>query len=117
MSANKNVWILDDDIHLAEAVKIILEEEGYSVSIFCNSTKLYRKLREEKPDIILVDILLGSENGLEICYQIKNNYKVPVVLVSSNTFSQVTIDNSQADSYIQKPFDISTLVYTVDALT
>ncbi len=109
----KGVWVVEDDPSIKEAIKIILEEEGYEIVTFENGKGIEDLLKSDPPNLILLDILLGEEDGREICKDLKNRYNIPIILMSANNFSDRDIKNSLADKYIKKPFDLGTLVKTV----
>jgi two-component system alkaline phosphatase synthesis response regulator PhoP len=111
------IWVVDDDPSLKEAMKVILEEEGYEVDTFDNSTDLFHHIKTRNPAVILLDVILGRENGLEICKNIKNRFDTSVILVSANNFTHKELNNSKADVFIQKPFELKTLVLAVESLT
>jgi DNA-binding response OmpR family regulator len=112
----KGIWIVEDDPSIKEAIKIILEEEGYKTVTFENGEGVRKLLSfgKESPNLILLDILLGEEDGKEICKELKNKFDIPIVLMSANNFTDKDIKNSMADSYLRKPFDLNTLVRTVE---
>jgi len=111
--SERDIWIVEDDPSIKEAIKIILEEEGYSIATFENGESVRKLLRKESPNLILLDILLGEEDGKEICKDLKNKFNIPIVLMSANNFTDKDIKNSMADNYLKKPFDLNTLVRTV----
>lgn len=111
------VFVVEDDPSLREAMKVILEEEGYEVSAFDNSGDLFLNINMRNPTVILLDVLLGLENGLDICRSIKSQFNIAVILVSANTFSHKELYSSKADLFIQKPFELKALIAAVQSLS
>jgi two-component system, OmpR family, phosphate regulon response regulator PhoB len=113
----KNIWILDDDFSICEALKVILEDVGHEVKRFETGRELVKDLDSTMPDIVLMDVLLTNENGLEIAKAIKdqNRYKhLPLILMSANNVNQADIEASHAQALLRKPFDIYDLVDLVN---
>jgi DNA-binding response OmpR family regulator len=92
-----------------------LEEEGYSTVTLCSGKSLKDLLNTKFPDLILMDILLGDEDGKDICKDLKSKFNFPIILMSANNFTERDIKNSMADNYLRKPFNLDTLVKTVEA--
>ena len=112
----KMVWILDDDEAILEAIKIIIEEGGYCATSFSNASSFINQLKEERPDVILLDIFLSGEDGRTICKYLKNRHEtreIPIILMSASSQLEKDVVDSNADSYIKKPFDIDTLLSEV----
>ncbi len=118
LNYKKTVWIVDDDPSIKEAIKIILEEEGYQTTVFEDSQTLLTCLKNYSPHLILLDIVLGNEDGREIARILKSeNRDLNIVLMSANNCSTDEIKESKADDYIRKPFELTELVETVSSFT
>ncbi len=117
ISKTKKVWIVDDDKPILDAVDIVLKEAGYETRIFENSKKLMQILSITKPDLILLDILLSGESGIDVCRNLKNDedfQKIPVILMSADMHLDKKYQDAKANSYLKKPFDIDALVDLVE---
>lgn len=114
MTAGKKIFIVDDEPTIVEYVTVILEKASYQVSSCENGTDAIEKIRAEKPDLILLDVMLPDVDGITICRQIKSNPKtnaIPVILLTSLT-DATTIRDAQlfgVSDYISKPFDAKVL--------
>ena len=104
--------IVDDDEDLLEMVTMVLHTRGMAIKGLANGKLLLESLTIEKPDIVLMDIYLGDNDGRILCKQLKNSREysaIPIVLYSAGNISKASIVDSLADDFIQKPFDLSSL--------
>ena len=113
----KVVWIVDDDDAIRSMLQTVLETEGYQTRSFSQRDEFLPNIKDQEPDLVLLDILLGEDNGLDICREIKTNSTIPVVLISGSECTDEEVRTSMADGYIRKPFDIATIVSTTSLLT
>ncbi len=117
---SKQIWILDDDYSICEALTVILEDVGHQVKRFESSKQLFLNLDGEIPDILLMDVLLTNENGLDIAQNLKNQNKfkhLPLIIMSANNIDNEEIRQSKAKAFLRKPFDIYDLVDLVNKHT
>lgn len=100
----KNILIIDDDIYIGNAIEEVLVKEGYGVSRAYSGTEAILVLSQEKPDLILLDLMLPGLCGEEVLPQVKG---IPVIIISA----KVDVDNKVdlllggAADYITKPFN------------
>lgn len=110
----RRILAVDDDRDILEVLQIILEDSGYEVETLSEAHLLFDKLRDSKPDLILMDIMLGSADGRELCKFLKLQAKtqaIPVIMISaSHTVSDVLKQECAPDDFITKPFDIDVLL-------
>jgi DNA-binding NtrC family response regulator len=114
---SKLVWILDDDYAICEAIKVILEDIGHKVERFETGAQITTKLNERTPNIILMDVLLTNENGIEISSIIKKKRRfkdLVVILMSANALQPKDVAKSHAKAFLRKPFDIYDLIDLVE---
>ncbi|MCA9416564.1 MAG: response regulator, partial [Candidatus Omnitrophica bacterium] len=84
----KKVLIADDAPEIVEMLHLVLERRGYQVVGFDNGKKAVEAIPEEKPDIILLDIIMPGMTGLDVCEKVKNDpatKDIPVILITSAT--------------------------------
>lgn len=105
----KNILIIDDDIYIGNMVQEILEKEGYSVSRAYSGTEAILFLSQNKPDLILLDLMLPGLSGEEVLTKIKG---IPVIVVSAKlgVDDKVSMLLGGAVDYITKPFDTKELL-------
>ena len=97
----------------------MLEKEGHKVTTAKDSSECFEAIKREKPDLILMDVMMPNDNGWETCKKIKEDEKTQDILVAMFTVrtSGDSIEKSykyaKADSHINKPFDRKELLETV----
>ena len=114
----KRVLVVDDDIDILTVVKLILESHGLEVSAIFNWQETYTQIDEYKPDLILLDVSLGTQDGRNICKQLKSDQKtkdISIIIFSANHNVLHTIPECLADGFIAKPFDINDLIDGIDS--
>ncbi|TMC16683.1 MAG: response regulator, partial [Chloroflexi bacterium] len=112
----KKILVVDDDESILEVVQIALESEGYHVQTITNSRGL-QKLTNDRPDLILLDMILGGEDGRILCQRLKSNEEtrlIPVIILSAHSDAGQVADTSGADDFLEKPFDIDALLDMVE---
>ena len=104
-----NILIIDDDPHINSIVSKALKAEGYTVLQAFSGTEAMMVLKNEKPDLILLDLMLPGLSGEELLPQIKN---VPVIVVSAkaDVTNKVDLLLGGAADYVTKPFDMNELL-------
>ena len=115
-SKQKNLLVVDDEEDILEFLKVILEEEGYTV-ITTDKDDYLEKLHDESlPDLILLDLLLSGKDGREIVAYLKtqeNTKHIPVIMFSAHPNAQAMTKNAGADDFVAKPFEIDLLLKKV----
>ncbi|GAC1442029.1 MAG: two-component system response regulator MtrA [Mycobacteriales bacterium] len=111
------VLVVDDDPALAEMLGIVLRGEGLEPSFVADGDAALGAFRREKPDIVLLDLMLPGTDGIEVCRQIRAESGVPIVMLTakSDTIDIVLGLESGADDYVVKPFKPKELVARVKA--
>ena len=104
-----HILIIDDDIHINEMLEEVLIQEGYQVSHAYSGTEALLFLANEKPDLILLDLMLPGLTGEEVLSQIE---KIPVIVMSAKVEvkDKVTLLLNGAEDYITKPLEIEELL-------
>jgi DNA-binding response OmpR family regulator len=107
-----NILLVDDSSDILDAMRYILEEEGYIVRTVMGRKSLMKELGRFTPDIIILDILLSGDNGKEICKELKaneNTKHIPVILMSASPRLLKDHEECGADDTIAKPFHLKEL--------
>lgn len=117
MNEIRRILAVDDNEDILEVLQLILEDSGYKVTTLDNGSSLFDKIDEYKPNLILLDIMLGSYDGRELCKAIKEKketHNIPVILISANQnlSNRFQTDNAP-DDFLAKPFDINDLLNKV----
>lgn len=117
MLMKARVLVVDDDPALAEMLTIVLRGEGFEPTVVSDGTRALPVMREIKPDLVLLDLMLPGMNGIDVCKAMREESGVPVVMLTakSDTVDVVLGLESGADDYIVKPFKPKELVARVRA--
>ena len=112
------ILIVEDDETVLNFENLELNHEGYTTVLARNGREALEKFESEKPDLILLDIMLPEITGTEVLRRIRKTSSVPVILVTAKneTYDKVNGLNSGADDYIAKPFEIEELLARVSAV-
>ena len=115
------IYIVEDDANICEIEAIALTNSGHTVETFENAGAFYERLTASKPDLVVLDIMLPDEDGLEILRKLRNKpdtRRTPVILISakSTELDRVRGLEMGADDYITKPFGVMELIARVKAL-
>ncbi len=115
---SEKILIVDDDINICELLRLYLVKEGYSVVIANDGMSAVSMLESEKPDLILLDIMLPRLDGWQVCREIRKNSNVPIIMLTakSETFDKILGLELGADDYISKPFDTKEVIARVKAV-
>jgi two-component system response regulator MtrA len=111
------VLVVDDDPALAEMLGIVLRGEGFEPAFVSDGDAALGAFRREKPDVVLLDLMLPGTDGIEVCRQIRAESGVPIVMLTAkgDTTDVVAGLESGADDYVVKPFKPKELVARVRA--
>lgn len=109
---NARILVVDDDTALAEMIGIVLRTEGFEPSFCGDGGEALAAFQQEKPDLVLLDLMLPGKNGIEVCAEIRKESGVPIIMLTakSDTTDVVRGLESGADDYVVKPFNPKELV-------
>lgn len=111
------ILVVDDDEALAEMIGIVLRADGYEPCFAADGVAALPVFRRERPDLVLLDLMLPGIDGLEVCRLLRAESDVPIVMLTakSDTSDVVRGLESGADDYVPKPFKPAELVARVRA--
>ena len=111
------VLVVDDDPALAEMLTIVLRGEGFDTAVVGDGTRALPAVRDLRPDVVLLDLMLPGMNGIDVCRAIRTESGVPIVMLTakSDTVDIVLGLESGADDYIVKPFKPKELIARIRA--
>jgi DNA-binding response OmpR family regulator len=122
----KKVLLVDDDVEFCEAVELLLQSKAYQVVLAHNGKAGLEKAREEKPDLVILDVMMPEMNGYDVCVILKADPElknIPVILLTAidqaifrTTYTQHMGLMTEADDYIAKPVESDELVKRVQAM-
>jgi two-component system alkaline phosphatase synthesis response regulator PhoP len=109
------ILVVDDEADLVETIRFSLELEGYNVLVASNGEEGLNLARQEKPDLILLDLMLPKLDGYKVCRLLKfdERYKhIPILMLTAKTQEKDKILGKEtgANEYITKPFDMDELM-------
>jgi CheY-like chemotaxis protein len=108
-SQKKKLLVVDDEADILEFLKVILEDEGYTV-VTTDKDDYLEKLQDDTlPDLILLDLLLSGKDGREIVKYLKMNEKtnhIPIIMFSAHPSAREITKQAGADDFVAKPFEI-----------
>ncbi len=111
---SKKVLVVDDDPDIREIISLILDMEGFTVCGLDNGREVLDRIQSCRPDLILLDVMLGDSDGRDICKILKNapdTRQIPVIIVSATHGLHTAYEKRcGADDYISKPFDVNELI-------
>lgn len=115
------LYIVEDDRNIQEIEAFALKNSGYSVETFDCAKEFYNRVKLRVPDLVVLDIMLPDEDGLEIVRKLRMQAEtkhVPVIMVSAKTteLDKVKGLDIGADDYLTKPFGVMELISRVKAL-
>ena len=115
MSEKKKILLVDDDPDFVEAVKVIVENGGYDVKVAYDGEEGLEAAATEKPDLIVLDVMMPVMNGHECCAKLKADpatAKIPIILltavaerVTTSTYTHRDMLESEAEDYMPKPVE------------
>lgn len=112
------IFLIEDDEALAEGISFMLVKEGYETERFSACSDSRRALEQIQPDLILLDWNLPDGDGLMLCREISEKWKIPILMITARDMEidQVMCLESGADDYIAKPFSLAVLKARIAAL-
>lgn len=115
----KKVLIIEDDEGIIEATQIAIEMLGYEVQTLTKGDTVQETVKEFKPDVIMLDLLLSGMDGKEICKKLKKDPETavfPVIMLSAHPTAKISAEEAGADYFLPKPFDVNELLEKVEKL-
>ena len=115
------IYSVEDDKDIAKIINKTLSKQGYDVVSFYDGTSFIKAFDENKPDMVLLDMMLPDLSGAHLLQYIRKdstNDHIPVIIISANSLVTDKVDGLDmgADDYIAKPFDLLELMSRVNAL-
>ncbi|MDR3157301.1 MAG: response regulator YycF [Lactobacillales bacterium] len=113
----KRILVVEDEKTISDIIKYNLSAEGFEILIAFDGEEAIDKVRSEKPDLILLDIMLPKRDGLDVALEIRKDFDMPIIIVSAkdSEIDKVLGLELGADDYITKPFSNRELTARVKA--
>ncbi|MFC2025073.1 response regulator transcription factor [Chloroflexota bacterium] len=126
MERKAKILLVDDDPDFVEATRLVLESKPYEVVSAFDGDEGLEKARSEKPDLIILDIMMPRKDGFAVCQELKEDHQlsqVPVLMLTSfsERYMETTLSLSQglameAEDFIDKPVSLAELLIRVERL-
>ncbi len=112
------IMVVDDDSNICELLRLYLGKEGYSVVLASNGQQALDRFETDKPDLILLDIMMPELDGWQVCRRIRKTSQCPIIMLTAKgeLFDKVLGLELGADDYIVKPFEAKEVVARVKAV-
>ena len=115
---NKKILVVDDDENICELLRLYLEKDGFQTVVANDGEQALTSVQIHNPDLILLDIMLPSLDGWQVCREIRKTSNVPIIMLTAKgeTFDKVLGLELGADDYVTKPFDTKEVVARMKAV-
>ena len=114
----KKALVVEDDINIAELLRLYLEKDGFTVSVAGNGAMGITEFEKFQPDLVLLDVMLPVMDGWSVLKEIRSSSKTPVIMLTAKgeTLDKVSGLEMGADDYIVKPFEVKELLARIHAV-
>lgn len=114
----EKILMVDDEKNIVELVKYNLEKEGYEVITAYDGLQAVEAARQERPDLIILDVMLPGQGGLEVCRILRKETRIPIIMATAKgeEIDKILGLELGADDYVTKPFSPRELVARVKAV-
>lgn len=115
---NKKILVIEDDLDIQEMIRFFLEDQDYEVVAAGDGVEGIAIFNSEKPDLVLLDILLPKMDGYAVCELIRKESEVPVIMISALSSEEDQIRGFELliDDYIPKPISLPLMIKKVEAV-
>lgn len=114
----KTILVVDDEFGIADTLSSILTDEGYRVMVAMNGAEGLDRIREMKPDLVIVDFMMPVKSGPDMIRDMKASEElagIPVVVMSAVSEAMVR-EECEFTAFLRKPFDLDSLLATVSRI-
>ena len=118
MSQIPHILICDDDPIVHESLRLYIENEHYTHSDAYDGAESLKKVEEDKPDLILLDVMMPEMSGLDVCREVRKTHSTPIIILTAKgeEIDRVLGLELGADDYIVKPFSPREVVARIKAV-
>ena len=115
------IYVVEDDLSIRELIVYTLKMSGFEATGFLDSEGFFQSLKEERPELVILDIMLSGKDGLQILKELKEDGRyrdIPVIMATARTteYDKITGLDMGADDYLSKPFGMMEMVSRVKAV-
>ncbi len=118
MSGEVSVLVVEDEPSFAEALTLGLGREGFAVTVASDGGEALRRFEEVDPDLVLLDVMLPTMSGIDVCRAIRTTSKVPIIMVTAKGEEVDAVVGLEvgADDYVTKPYRLRELIARMRAV-
>jgi DNA-binding response OmpR family regulator len=113
------VLLVDDDLDLLDMVCLMLVSHNMDAECISDGSSVISKLENKRPDVLVMDIFLGNQDGRSLCREVKDREEystLPVLLYSAGNVTRESIKASGANDFISKPFEMTDIIGRITTL-
>ena len=116
--AGIKIMIVDDDSNICELLRLYLEKEGFDTVIASDGAKAVAMFDTEKPDLMLLDVMMPHLDGWQVCREIRKKSQCPIIMITAKgeVFDRVLGLELGADDYVVKPFETKEVIARIKAV-
>ena len=116
--ASGKILVVDDDRNICELLRLYIEKEGFTVVIANDGRQALEVFESDKPDLIMLDIMLPELDGWQVCREIRKKSQCPIIMLTAKgeVFDKVLGLELGADDYVVKPFEAKEVVARIKAV-
>src|SRR5579872_1342668 len=113
----KKILVVDDEAQISRVLKTTLSTQGYAVRTASNGEEALLEMKNWCPDLLITDLRMPRMDGLELCRRVRNDSRVPVIILSVKGEEDIKVQalDAGADDYVTKPFSVNELLARVRA--
>jgi DNA-binding response OmpR family regulator len=114
----EHILLVDDDEAILKLVRMHLEKRGVQVTVAQNGSEALAEFQKQKPDLILLDLMMPTVDGLHVCRAVRTNARTPIIVISAIGMEEKKVEalDLGADDYLVKPFGVNELMARVRAV-
>ena len=118
MAKTQTIWVVDDDPELRQLLSTYLSEQGYDVRTLNDGKQLSARLEFQRPDLVVLDLMMPGEDGLTACKRLRQECGTPVLMLTALGEDDDRIEGLEggADDYLSKPFNPRELLARIRAI-
>ena len=118
MAERIHILLVDDDQEILELLRSYLEGQGFRISTSSNADEARQAVADRTPDLIVLDLMLPGESGLDFCRSLRQSSDIPIIMLTAlgETVDRIVGLEIGADDYLAKPFDPRELVSRIRAV-
>ena len=118
MNPSDTILVVDDEQRIIDLARMYLEQDGFQVRSVTNGASARRMILQDKPSLVVLDLMLPGMDGLEVCRRVREKSDVPIIMLTarSDDIDKIVGLELGADDYLTKPFNPRELVARIRAI-